>query len=226
MQEGRVYLTNLGRRLLAKGQAGNSLHFTKFVIGDGIIESVSELLTMTELKSKKLEVGIRENAVKLNDDGTATIKVIVTNDNNSEWINMSEFGVYAQDPDLGEVLYAVGSNGAHPDPIPPKNIQLWDMCINVIVMVGNVENLTITIDRSMTFPTYDDLWDLAGEGRTHQTVKRNWDLIQELTLKVLGFTTGTVDGKEANVLKISHSTIGPTEKVDGIYMRREGAFVI
>lgn len=226
MQEGRVYLTNLGRRLLAKGQAGNSLHFTKFVIGDGIIESVSELLTMTKLKSKKLEVGFRENAVKLNDDGTATIKVIVTNDNNSEWINMSEFGVYAQDPDLGEVLYAVGSNGAHPDPIPPKNIQLWDMCINVIVMVGNVENLTITIDRSMTFPTYDDLWDLAGEGRTHQTVKRNWDLIQELTLKVLGFTTGTVDGKEANVLKISHSTIGPTEKVDGIYMRREGAFVI
>lgn len=226
MQEGRVYLTNLGRRLLAKGQAGNSLHFTKFVIGDGIIESVSELLTMTELKSKKLEVGFRENAVKLNDDGTATIKVIVTNDNNSEWINMSEFGVYAQDPDLGEVLYAVGSNGAHPDPIPPKNIQLWDMCINVIVMVGNVENLTITIDRSMTFPTYDDLWDLAGEGRTHQTVKRNWDLIQELTLKVLGFTTGTVDGKEANVLKISHTTIGPTEKVDGVYMRREGAFVI
>lgn len=226
MQEGRVYLTNLGRRLLAKGQAGNSLHFTKFVIGDGIIESVSELLTMTKLKSKKLEVGFRENAVKLNDDGTATIKVIVTNDNNSEWINMSEFGVYAQDPDLGEVLYAVGSNGAHPDPIPPKNIQLWDMCINVIVMVGNVENLTITIDRSMTFPTYDDLWDLAGEGRTHQTVKRNWDLIQELTLKVLGFTTGTVDGKEANVLKISHTTIGPTEKVDGIYMRREGAFVI
>ena len=226
MQEGRVYLTNLGRRLLAKGQAGNSLHFTKFVIGDGIIESVSELLTMTELKSKKLEVGFRENAVELNDDGTATIKVIVTNDNNSEWINMSEFGVYAQDPDLGEVLYAVGSNGAHPDPIPPKNIQLWDMCINVIVMVGNVENLTITIDRSMTFPTYDDLWDLAGEGRTHQTVKRNWDLIQELTLKVLGFSTGTVDGKEANVLKISHTTIGPTEKVDGIYMRREGAFVI
>lgn len=226
MQEGRMYLTTAGRKLLAKGQAGNSLRFTKFVLGDGQIENVEELISMSELKSQKMSLGFRNGAVKVNADGTATISVLITNDDNDYWLDLREFGIFAQDPDIGEVLYAVGSNSTRPDPIPPSTVKMWEMQMDIIVQIGNVENLSINIDRSMTYVTYEEFWDLAGEGRTHQTVKRNWDLIQELTLKVLGFSTGTVDGKEANVLKISHTTIGSTEKVDGIYMRREGAFVI
>lgn len=226
MQEGRMYLTEAGRRLLAKGQAGNSLRFTRFVLGDGIIENVEEMLSMAELKSQKMSLGFREGAVKVNADGTATISVLITNSENDQWLDLREFGIYAQDPDVGEVLYAVGSNASRPDPIPPSKMKMWEMQMDIIVQIGNVENLTINIDRSMTYVTYEEFWDLAGEGRTHQTVKRNWDLIQDLRLKILGFTNANVDGKEANVLKISHKDIGPTERVDGVYFKKEGAFVI
>lgn len=226
MQEGRLYLTNAGRKLLAKGQAGNQLRFTKFVIGDGQIDSVKEMLEMDKLKRERKSIGLRANSVKVNGDGTATISVLLTNDDNKEWIDLREFGLYAQDPDLGEILYAVGSNSSRPDPIPPSKMKMWEMQMDIIVQISNAENVTINIDRSMTYVTYEEFWDLAGQGRTTQTVKGNWDLIQDLYLKMLGYANSTVDGKEANVIKVSHKTVEPTEKVDGIYVKQEGAFLV
>lgn len=226
MQEGRLYLTNAGRKLLAKGQAGNQLRFTKFVIGDGQIDSVKEMLEMDKLKRERKSIGMRANSVKVNGDGTATISVLLTNDDNKEWIDLREFGLYAQDPDIGEILYAVGSNTSRPDPIPPSKMKMWEMQMDIIVQISNAENVTINIDRSMTYVTYEEFWDLAGQGRTTQTVKQNWDLIQDLYLKMLGYANSTVDGKEANVIKVSHKTVEPTEKVDGIYVKKEGAFLV
>lgn len=226
MQEGRLYLTNAGRKLLAKGQAGNQLRFTKFVIGDGQIDSVKEMLEMDKLKRERKSIGMRANSVKVNGDGTATISVLLTNDDNKEWIDLREFGLYTQDPDIGEILYAVGSNASRPDPIPPSKMKMWEMQMDIIVQISNAENVTINIDRSMTYVTYEEFWDLAGQGRTTQTVKQNWDLIQDLYLKLLGFANSTVDGKEANVIKVSHKTVESTEKVDGIYVKKEGGFII
>lgn len=226
MQLGRLYLTKDGRDLLAKGQDGNSLHFTRFAIGDGRIESVGQMLEMKGLVSEKGSTGFRENSIQVVGDGSAKISVLLTNDDNDKWIDMSEYGIFAQDPDRGEVLYAVGGNYEHPDPIPPSSSRLWEMEMDIIVQVGNVENINITIDRSMTYVTYEEFWDLAGKGRTFQTVKGNWDLIQDLMLQIKGYANSTVDGKEATVFKISHASIGPDEDVDGIWVPSVGGFLV
>ena len=66
MQYGRVYLTKQGRNLLAKGQAGNELRFTRFAYGDGIIKNEAELFEMKKLKHEIATAGFRQNAVKVN----------------------------------------------------------------------------------------------------------------------------------------------------------------
>jgi len=226
MQYGRVYLTKQGRNLLAKGQAGNELRFTRFAYGDGIIKNEAELFEMKKLKHEIATAGFRQNAVKVNGDGSATISVLLTNDTNASWVDMTEFGIFAQDPDVGEVLYAVGSQSDHPEPIPPSKSKMWELQMDIIVQIGNAENVTINIDRSLTYVTYEEFNDLAGKGRTYQTVKGNWDLIQDLTLKLLGYASSTEGGRDTSVIKISHKDIGPTEKVDGIWDKRIGGFVV
>lgn len=225
MQEGRGYLTKLGREILAYGQAGNQLTFTKLGVGTGRIQNLEELFEMKKLKEEIKTFAFKQKP-QVNADGTATIPAILTNDEIDNWLDITEYGVYALHPVEGEVLYAVISNNNHPDSMPPASMKWWEMKLDIIVQIGNAENLEIVIDRSMTYITYDDFWDLAGDGRTHQTVKGNWDLIKELELKVLGYANSTTEGKDATVIKVSHRDLGSDEIYDGIYDRKEGGFIV
>lgn len=225
MQEGRGYLTKYGREILAYGQIGNQLTFTRLGVGTGRIENLEELFEMEKLKKEVASFSFRQRP-EVNADGTATIHAVLTNDKNKEWVDITEYGIFALHPSKGEVLYAVIANNTHPDSLPPESMKWWEMKLDVIVQIGNAENLEIVIDRSMTYITYDDFWDLAGDGRTHQTVKGNWDLIKELELKVLGYANSTTEGKDATVIKVSHRDLGADEIYDGIYDRKEGGFIV
>lgn len=105
-------LTAKGIALLAKAQAGQTnIEFTKAASGDGSYEAEEPLLTVEALKAQKQEFPI--NKVSVVNDATVFVKFLITNQqeagNLAQGYYVKEVGIFATDPDEGEILYAIAT---------------------------------------------------------------------------------------------------------------------
>lgn len=105
-------LTAKGIALLAKAQAGQTnIEFTKAASGDGSYEAEESLLTVEALKAQKQEFPI--NKVSVVNDATVFVKFLITNQqeagNLAQGYYVKEVGLFATDPDEGEILYAIAT---------------------------------------------------------------------------------------------------------------------
>ena len=115
------YLTNAGITLKAKAEAGATLTFTRGAIGDGVHPgggTEAELVAMTALLNERLSLGII--ALDHLGGGQAELKVIVSSAGLQTGLDAREIGVFAQDPDVGEILYSVAYAPQYPDRIPAE----------------------------------------------------------------------------------------------------------
>lgn len=96
-------LTALGRALFAK--QGKQIVFTRAETGKGTYEKDESVETLTSLKEKVQEFSF--SSVEELDDTDVFLKFIVSNKELTEDYLFTEIGVYAQDADVGEILYAV-----------------------------------------------------------------------------------------------------------------------
>ncbi|WP_435522077.1 hypothetical protein, partial [Clostridium neonatale] len=102
-------ITNKGQVLYAKAQAGQELHFTKMMVGSGNLDTRNPA-TLTALIKPKFDVGIQE--ITPNTElKTATISGTISNSGVTEATYICEIGLFAEDPDEGEILYAYGTAG-------------------------------------------------------------------------------------------------------------------
>lgn len=224
MQRGRFYLTENGRDLLAYCQTGEPLNFTRAAIGTGKIESTAALFKMDRLVEEVQEVDIR--GIKANGDGTSTISLAISNSETKKGFLMTEVGLFAQDPRKGEILYGVAYYDDHADFIPVYDQEMVEISMDIIVVVSNVETININIDRSMVCATQLDLMDLAGRGRTNQTVKGNWDLIQDLMLRLAAMGIAVQTDARFNNFKVGFKSLSGEEQFEGIYDQEMARFVI
>ena len=226
IQRGMSYLTKDGRDLLAFCQTGAQLNFSRAAVGDGEIKSTEQINSMEKLVHEVLEITFK--GVKANGDGTSRIALSVDNESVSEGFLMRELGIFANDPRKGEILYSVIPYTEFPDFIASSRQEITEIFIDVDVIVSNVESITINIDRSTVYATQLELEDLAGVGRTNQTVKGNWDLIRDLELKVLMLSTEGGGGgvtPSGNMFKVSFP-LSEEEEWSGIYDAENARLVI
>ena len=99
----KTRLTDKGLALLAK--TGVSVTVTKVKTGNGEYQTDADIGAMTELKSEKQEFKITSTQKKT--DTTYAIKFVMSNKELAEDYLFTEIGIYASDPDEGEILYAV-----------------------------------------------------------------------------------------------------------------------
>ena len=99
----KTILTDKGLALLAK--TGVSVTVTKVKTGNGEYQTDADIGAMTELKSEKQEFQITSTQKKT--DTTYAIKFVMSNKELAEDYLFTEIGIYASDPDEGEILYAV-----------------------------------------------------------------------------------------------------------------------
>ena len=224
MEYGQTALTKQGRDYLAFCHTGHAPEFTRCKLGSGRIENSRQLYEMTDLINPVAEGTIIGS--KVNNDGTATISLSINNLGIEEGFLMSEIGLFANDPRYGEILYSVVNIGDYPDFIPAGNGGEYNSLVDIVIVIGNVTNLVVTIDKSMTFVTLEEFWDLAGEGRTNQTVKNNWDLIKDLELEVLKLAASGVTNIKSNQFKVSFDVLDESEDYVGIYDSRNKRLVI
>lgn len=189
---GGLILTNIGRNLQAKAQAGATLNFTRIAIGDGDLAG-SSIADLTALKHEIKSCAITR--LKTLTGGKAVVGTSFSNSDIVSGFYWKELGVFAQDPDLGEILYCYGNSGANAEYIPAGGgPDIIEKSIDVVTLVGNASSITATIESSLVYASAQDLADLAGVGRTTETVKKNADDLAAHLKEPFGIKTATYDG--------------------------------
>lgn len=135
-------LTEKGSQLQAKVTAGAPLVFTKVKIGDGQ-ETADNLTTLTDLVSPKIELGISSTSI-----GTDFCKItsILSSSSVTTGFYAREWGLFAQDPVEGEILYMIALDST-PDWVPSgSDISTLAITYTMNVITSGGLNPTVTID--------------------------------------------------------------------------------
>ena len=192
-------MTDVGADLQAKVNAGKTkLTFTKIKVGSGV--NATNPLTLTDVISSKWET---TNFVVKQEGKIVSVDTFITNNGITEAFRMSEIGLFAQDPDKGEVLYAYLTD-PEPDRMPAAGgsvVVSQELTIGMIFSnTGNV-SLTVNMGALVTHEQLteavkqhnDDenahgglLQNLKGQLATHNTDISSHPAITAMIAKILG----------------------------------------
>ncbi|OBZ08039.1 phage tail protein [Bacillus sp. FJAT-26390] len=146
---GGLILTNKGRALQAKAQAGTALVYTRIGMGDGNLGG-QQMPGLTALINAKKYLPI--NKITAVTDGKTTVSSYLSNAEITVGFFFRELGLFATDPDEGEILYCYGNAGAGAEYIPAGGgPDIVEKYINVVSIVGNAANVSAIIDNSLIF---------------------------------------------------------------------------
>ncbi len=211
----QLVLTMDGINLQAKVQSGTLLKFTRVGVGDGALREGQHLNTLTNLINYRTSFPI--NDIKNKGDGTSVVRTIITNKDIEEGFFLREIGLYAEDPDKGEILYCVANTGMYADFLPPKTLNSVDIILDLITIVGNAENVVIEVDDSLVYVTREEFKHLAGDGRTDETVKKNADDILMLGVEVAILKNAALNNFTSNIFVVNFDDITEDEVVEGVW---------
>ena len=168
-------VTAAGRALLTKVMDGEVLEFTKIKMGSG---------TLTDISADKLtnliytEATIDINQILKGED-YVSIRGIFSNEDITSGFYWKEVGLFAKDPNMGEILFAYSNAGNTADYISPAEMEEIVRTIVMVVSLSNASNITIIIDNSLTYATSEDLKKLSDA--VNEALKNMSDIIQQVT---------------------------------------------
>jgi hypothetical protein len=135
-------MTDVGADLQAKVNAGKTkLTFTKIKVGSGV--NATNPLALTDVISSKWET---TNFVVKQEGKIVSVDTFIANNGITEAFRMSEIGLFAQDPDKGEVLYAYLTD-PEPDRMPAEGgsvVVSQELTIGMVF--SNTGNVSLTVN--------------------------------------------------------------------------------
>ena len=194
-------MTDVGADLQAKVNAGKTkLTFTKIKVGSGV--NATNPLALTDVISSKWET---TNFVVKQEGKIVSVDTFINNTGIHEAFRMSEIGLFAQDPDKGEILYAYLTD-PEPDRMPAEGgsvVVSQELTIGMVFSnTGNV-SLTVNMGALVTHEQLteavkqhnDDtnahgglLQNLKTQLSTHNTDISSHPAITNMIAKILGAT--------------------------------------
>lgn len=153
----KVVITKKGQALMAKLMSGTGkVEFTRIAVSNTTYID-SQLETLTTI------TGIKQNApiskVLRTNDVAVQIEGAITNTDVTTGYYMQTLGLYALDPQDGEILYAV-TNASVAGYMPPFNGRTPSGAFfKLVTTIGNAENVTLQIDPAAV-ATVGDIQDL------------------------------------------------------------------
>ncbi|MDT8901820.1 hypothetical protein [Anaeroselena agilis] len=199
-------LTTLGVDLQTKIQAGTTAAFTKIKLGDGTLPVGGTLEALTDLVSPKLIVNI-ESVTSLG-DGTWRVRGTLTNTGLATGFFVREVGLFATDPDEGEILYSVANAGSECDYLPAGGgAVVVEQVVDIVVAISSSATVTATINEGAVLVSLE----LFNEH------SNNKDNPHEVKAEQLGLSSNTWNGTTTySVGDIRYPFTNPTG-----YMRLE-----
>lgn len=160
------YLTEKGNALIGKLLASEgTLKFTKVTAGDGSIPSGKSPEGMTELGNYVTDGLIA--SVSSSATGEASVVVQISSIDLAHGFSCTELGLWAEDPDEGDILYAYLYLQQHPEWIRADADAVNKLAtFTIVTIVKNVALVTAAINPE-AFATMDDLAKYALIGHSH-----------------------------------------------------------
>lgn len=185
---GGLILTNKGRALQAKVQAGAPLVFNRIGLGDGNLGSTS-ISTLNALLSEKKSLSITK--LKTQSGGKAIVGGVLSNADVLVGFYFKEIGVFAQDPTDGEILYCYANSGASAEYITAGGgPDIIEKNIDVITLTANAASVTATIESGI-YASAIDVGDMSTVSTISKVVA---GAITELHLNIQNIDTTPADG--------------------------------
>lgn len=219
---GRV-VTNAGKKLDAKVKAGQcKFNFTKFKIGSGTVPAGTSLSSLTDLIHTEKEIGISE--IEYNDDeGTCIVHgTLLYSDVENEFL-ARELGLYAEDPDDGEILYQVTTDDV-PDMIKPQSqttATVVSQEFAMIVTESSSSTTSVTIDPNGLVTTKQLARHNTAEDAHENLVMVTETADKPTSMSTRGIWAEVVSGAKAilhrwNKTSKDYDTLHPETEVDQI----------
>lgn len=173
-------MTDVGAALQAKVNAGKTkLTFTKIKVGSGV--NAANPLVLTDVISSKWET---TNFVVKLEGKIVSVDTVITNTGVHEAFRMSEIGLFAQDPDKGEILYAYLTD-PEPDRMPAESgsvVVSQELTIGMVF--SNTGNVSLTVNMG-ALVTREQLTEVVNQ---HNTDISSHPAITAMIAKILGAT--------------------------------------
>lgn len=152
MEFKQAVVTQNGRALMAKLLAGKSTQFTKIKVSSTIYPD-AQLANLTALTNIKQEAPAQAYG-----NNTATVSVVgaIENTGLATGYYINTVGLYAVDPDKGEILYSVSSASVNGYMPPDTGVSKSGFEFKIYTEVGNATQVDLTVDPA-AFATHEDI---------------------------------------------------------------------
>lgn len=148
-------VTRNGLALISESIATKkNLLFTRIVAGDGTLSDSTDISTMTDVLSPKLEL----NSTTGVNEGNGQYKIYATISNSKLDVGFfpREVGLYAKVEGGQEVLYSYTNGGNNVGYIPDKTTPIDSEIYKITTVIGNAKNVSLVL-KDETFATLLDL---------------------------------------------------------------------
>lgn len=173
-------MTDVGNALQAKVNAGQTkLTFTKIKVGSGV--NATNPLALTDVISSKWET---TNIIVKREGKIVSVDTFITNSGITEAFRMSEIGLFANDPDKGEILYAYLTD-PEPDRMPAEGgAVVVSQELTIGMVFSNTGNVSLTVNMG-ALVTREQLTEAV---KQHNTDISSHPAITAMIAKILGAT--------------------------------------
>lgn len=157
----KLVITNKGQALLAKMIAGSgNIEFTK-ISASSTTYTDAQLEGLTSLSNVK-QTSLISKVTRTN-EVAIKVETAFTNTELTAGYYMKALGLYAVDPDEGEILYAVTRETSGNCYMPAYNgITVSGAYVQLVTTVGNSENVSLEVDQAAV-ATIGDIQDLQNQ---------------------------------------------------------------
>lgn len=193
-------LTNTGKAKIANATAlGDKVNFTTLKAGDSNGNYYNPTETQEDLIHTVWQGNINSITTDEKNPNWITIAVVIPSDIGG--FTIREVGIF---DDAGDML----AIGKYPETYKPQvaDGSTKDITIRMILEVSNSASVTLKVDPTVTLATKTDFYNLAGAGRTTETVKGNSDDIKALK-QDYEYQAPTISNTQVQLVKHSDTNI-------------------
>lgn len=157
----KLVITNKGQALIAKMIAGKgNIDFTK-ICASSTTYTLAQLEALTSLSNIK-QTSLISKVTRTN-EVAIKVETAFTNNDLTAGYYMRTLGLYAVDPDAGEILYAVTIENSGNCYMPPYNgVTVSGAYVQLVTTVGNADNVSLEVDAAAV-ATIGDIQELQKE---------------------------------------------------------------
>lgn len=186
------YLTNAGYTVLNKLLASQgTLEIVRAQLGSGVCTGETACRARTSLVSPICDATF---AGAKYDGGQAILSVQFQNMGLATGFFVNEIGIYAKDPTSGnQILYCYATFDDTPDWIAPASSAWYTRTYDVVTIISNVANVTVTISPSAMVSTDDFNVAMENVGNALLLIASENSMVNRQTQKGVQAADGKID---------------------------------